>query len=385
MQLKRFRSLVTAPGPFASVYFDDSRDTADAVELLQARWRDIRARLERLGADEDAVATLERAVLQHKPPVGRRGRAVIASDDQILVNESLASPPPSTVVRWSDYPYLLPLASLEMWRPTYVFAAIDHAGADISLHEGDIVKSETVSGGGYPVHKPVTAGWSGYGDFQRTTEEAVRMNVRAVVDRLTHLVDQTGAEAVFVCGEVSARAAVVSALPDRVAARAFQLQAGARTSRVDDNHIRDVIETEFAWRRAAEISGIAERFAAQTGRNSGLAVEGLAPVCAALRAGDVDTLIVGRVGNTTVVTGKSRVTVAADADALSELGEPVYRVARADEALPFAAIAVGAALVPATRRLTRYDSRPEQKRVDDDGQESRQTHKPRWVAIVRVV
>ena len=355
MQMKRFRSLLTAPGSFTSLYFDDSRITADAVEQLQHRWRDIRGQLERLGAEENVVVALERAVLYRKPPVGRRGRAVIASGEHILVNESLASPPPATVVRRSDYPYLLPLAALEIRRPTYVFAAIDHVGADITVHEDGIVKSETISGGGYPVHKPVTAGWSGYGDFQRTADEAVRMNVRAVADRLTQLVDQTGAEAVFVCGEVSARTAVVSALPNRVAARVSQLHAGARTSRVDDDHIRELIETEFARRRDAEISAIAEGFAIETGRKSGLAAEGLAAVCAALRAGEVDTLIVGEMGDATVVTGKSRFTVAPDADALSELGEPVYRVARADEALPFAAIAIGAELVPAPSQLAPAD------------------------------
>ncbi len=31
MESERFRPLVTAKGPFVSVYFDDSRDTADAV------------------------------------------------------------------------------------------------------------------------------------------------------------------------------------------------------------------------------------------------------------------------------------------------------------------------------------------------------------------
>ncbi len=43
--------------------------------------------------------------------------------------------------------------------------------------------------------------------------------------------------------------------------------------------------------------------------------------------------------------------MAPDADTLSDFGEPVHRVARADEALPFAAIAVGASLVVAGDRI----------------------------------
>ena len=301
MESERFRSLTTAQGPFASVYVDDSRDSAEAVAQLEARWRDVRRHLEDKGADEDVIVRLENAILHAQPAVGRQGRGVIATHDGVLINEHLLRPPLATVLRISDYPYIMPLTALGTWRPTYVFAAVDHVGADITLHqhEVDTVRSESVDGGGYPVHKPVTAGWSGYGDFQRTTEEAVRMNVRAVADRLTELVDETGAELVFVCGEVRSRTDVVSALPDRVAARVSQLHAGARGSRIGEDEICDLIDAEFERRRRVEVADIAERFQSEIGRRSGLAAEGLAAVCAALRAGDVDTLIVGELGDAT--------------------------------------------------------------------------------------
>lgn len=345
MQLQRFRSLVRAQGPFASVYFDDSHDTADAVEQSETRWRDLRRHLEHQGAPEDVVAVLEQAVLHHRPPAGRRGHAVIADRDGALINEHLLEPPPMPLVRWSEYPFVLPLADLEIWRPTYVLAGVDHLGADITLHQGDLIRSETVDGQGYPVHKPATAGWSGYGDFTRTTEEAARMNVRAVAQRLTELVDDTKSEAVFLCGEVRSRTDLVSALPDRVATRVVHLHAGARHSRIDHDQIRDLIDAEFARRRRADVADVTERFRAELGRGSGLAAEGLAAVCAAVRSGDIDTLIIGEPGDATVVTGEALTTIAPDADGLSELGEAVRRVARADEALPFAAIGVDASLV----------------------------------------
>lgn len=355
MQTVRFHSLVRVSGPLASVYFDDSHDTLDAVERLETTWRNIRTGLEDRNVDQDVIAVLESAVRQRPPTVGRRGRALIATRDRVLVDESLTSPPPETVLRWSDYPYLVPLIELEMRYPTYVLAAVDRTGAEVTVHQGDVVKSETVAGGGYPVHKPVTAGWSGYGDFQRTTDEAIRMNVRAVVDHLTAVVDETDPEVVFLGGEMRSRTAVLSALPLRVAERVSQLHAGARTRGVDDDKIQDLIAAEFTRRRDAEMADAAERFQAQAARRSGLAAEGLAAVCAGLRAGDVDTLIVGELGSATVVAGEARTTIAPDADALSELGEPVQRVVRADEALPFAAVAVGARLVRADPRLTPAD------------------------------
>lgn len=45
MRSERLRWLVAAEGPFASVYFDDSHDTLDAVERREATWRDVRKHL----------------------------------------------------------------------------------------------------------------------------------------------------------------------------------------------------------------------------------------------------------------------------------------------------------------------------------------------------
>ncbi|KAA1249849.1 hypothetical protein F0Q45_12870 [Mycobacterium simiae] len=358
MRSERLRWLTRATGPFASVYFDDSHDTADATEQLEAKWRDIHRHLEDLRADAEVVGKVEEAVINHRPAVGRRGRAVIATNAQVLFNDQLVSPPPTTVVRLSDYPYVVPLIDRQMLRPTYVFAAVDHTGADVRLYRGDSFSSSSIDGGGYPIHKPVTAGWNGYGDFQHTTEEAIRMNCRAVADHLTRLVDQADPEVVFVCGEVRSRSDLVSALPQRAAQRVSQLPAGARGARnggLGDDEIRELTEAEFNRQRCAEIDDVMRRFEAEMGRGSGLAAEGVAAVCAALRDGDVDTLIVGNLGDATVVTGAALTTVAPNADVLSELGEPVARVARADEALPFAAIAVDASLVRADAQVSPVD------------------------------
>jgi hypothetical protein len=337
------------------VYFDDSHDTADAAEQLETKWHDIHKHLETRGAGRAVIDKLEEAVLNHRPAVGRRGRAVIATSDQVLVNERLISPPPATVFRLSDYPYIVPLIELEMQQPSYVFAAVDHAGADITLYQGGTISSTTIEGGGYPVHKPATAGWNGYGDFQHTTEEAIRMNCRAVADQVTRLVDKADPKVVFLRGEVRSRTGVVSELPQRVSQRVSQLHVGTRKSGIDSEEIRHLTAAEFARRRGIEMTDIADRFEAEGGRCSGMAAEGLADVCAALRDGDVDTLIVGQLGDATVVTGKALTMVAPDADVLSELGEPVERVARADEALPFTAIAVGASLVRADHRIAPAD------------------------------
>ena len=61
MDSERFRKLLDAPGPFASVYFDDSHDTHDAEAQLELKWRAVRERLEEQGADESVTNAIETA------------------------------------------------------------------------------------------------------------------------------------------------------------------------------------------------------------------------------------------------------------------------------------------------------------------------------------
>ena len=238
-----------------------------------------------------------------------------------------------------------------MWRPVYIFAAVDHAGADITLHQGDTVRSETVDGGGYPVHKPASAGWNGYGDLQHTTEEAVRMNVRAVARSPHRTGGRNGRRGGvrlrrgpfahrlwFRSCPIAWPRGCRSCTPEHVAAVSARARSAGRLRRSSSG--------AAAARSPRSPTGSAARRDAGPGwpqRASGA-------VCAALREGAVDTLIVGDLGDATVVTGEDRTIVAPDADVLSELGEAVHRVVRADEALPFAAIAVGAAAGSCRRR-----------------------------------
>lgn len=74
-----------------------------------------------------------------------------------------------------------------------------------------------------------------------------------------------------------------------------------------------------------------------------------------MRQGAVDTLIVGDIGDATVVTDEGLTTVAPDADVLSEQGAAPAKTLRADEALPLLAISVGASLVRTDERMAPAD------------------------------
>jgi peptide chain release factor subunit 1 len=345
MHAERFRHLLTAKGPFASVYFDDSHNTADAAMQLELKWRRIAERLDEQGVGAELLAGLERAVLNVRPPVGRSGRGVIGSVEGVLLNEHLIRPVPATEIRVSELPYIVPVVELGQERANYVVVAVDHAGGDITLYHDGTAGSESVDGGGYPVHKAASPENRGYGDTAPRTEEQVRKNIRAVADRLTSVADESAADVVFVIGEVRSRTDLIAELPERVVDRVVQLRVGARRSGVDTQEVRRDIDAEFLRRRQAAIDSAVERFRAAIG--SGHAVEGLPEVCDALRQGAVDTLIIGDLQDATVVADDDLATVAPNADALSELGAAPTRTLRADEALPLLAVSIDASLLGA--------------------------------------
>ncbi len=135
----------------------------------------------------------------------------------------------------------------------------------------------------------------------------------------------------------------------------MELQVGARHSGQDFDKVHQAIEATLIKRQLATIDDAAQRFTAEVGRQSGLAADGLGPVCSGLRQGAVDTLIIGDLGEETVVTDEALTTLAPNADVLSEQGAAAARTLRADEALPMFAVSVGASLVRTDERIAPAD------------------------------
>lgn len=354
MHSDHFRTLLASQGPYGSVYFDDSYDTEDADRQIELRWRALREQLEQQGAEPAITDRIGRAIEDAAPAIGRSGRALVASAEGVLVNEHLIRPM-SSIVRVSALPYIVPVVEHGVDRATYAVVIVDHAGADITLYRDGVSVADTVDAGAYPVHKASSAESAGYGDPQRTAESARHQNMRAVATRLAELVDDVDPEALFVVGEVQSRADLAAELPKRVATRVTELHVGARRSGFDDDELWHEIGQAFQRRRLEDIDDAAQRFSAEVGRESGLAVQGLHSVTAALRAGAVETLIIGELGDETVVAGDDITMVAPNENVLSELGTAPTRTLRADEALPMMAIATDASLVRTDERIAPTD------------------------------
>jgi peptide chain release factor subunit 1 len=341
MDSERLRPLLTVPGPFASVYFEDSHDTQDADTQLELRWRGLREQLEELGVDESVTADMERAVLDVRPPIGRSGRGIIAGADGVILNEHLIHPTAAPIVRLSKLPYVIPIVEHGFQDVSYLLVEVDHTGGDITVHGSASERTKAVD--------------AEDGDSQLRTDEAASKNLRAVADRVEELIADAGPEAVFVVGEVRSRSEFLATLPHQVKTLAVELQVGARHSGHDSDKVHQAVEAELLKRRLAAIDDVAQRFTAEVGRQSGLAAEGLGPVCSGLRQGAVDTLIIGEIGEGTVVADEDLTTLAPNADVLSEQGAAAARTLRADEALPMFAVSVGASLVRTDERIAPAD------------------------------
>jgi peptide chain release factor subunit 1 len=224
VQSARFRPLLDTPGPFASVYFEDSHS-----------WRGVREQLEEQGVEESVTADIEKTVLQRRAPAGGGGRAVVAGANGVVLDERLLRPIIAPVVRVSELPYLVPIVERGFEQPNYLVAVVDHAGADITAHVNGSRCSEAID------------------DFSED--------------------DFSEFAAVFVVGEMRSRSDLVAALPDRVGERAIPLQVGAGNSghggRGDHNveEIHRAIDATFRRRQLRVIDHAAARLARRSAGN----------------------------------------------------------------------------------------------------------------------
>jgi Bacterial archaeo-eukaryotic release factor family 2 len=342
------RELVRRPGPFASVYLEFSHDTEDAQGQLELRRRSVRQALQERGADQETVAAIDDAIANHEPAVGRAGLALVGAGGELLVDELLRSVPPLPVARYSELPYLLPLAELMEPPVPHVVVVVDKVGADfLAVDEhGRVVTQEQVEGTEHPVHKVRGGGWS-HLSMQRRVEETVKQNLQAVAEETARLARAVGARAVIVAGEVQARSGLLAALPHPASEVAVEAEAGTRAAGADEDALRREVDRIVTGIREADRRDLLETYQAEANQDGGRAVQGLPATAAALREANVEVLLVdpGRVEGETLWTAHGEPALVGVADQeLREQGVADIEERPADEVIPLAAIAVGASV-----------------------------------------
>ncbi|MFD2420117.1 Rv2629 family ribosome hibernation factor [Amycolatopsis pigmentata] len=351
MHTASLRTLTEDEGPFVSVHIDESHDTEDAAKRLRLRLKEVEAELDEQGADRPTTDAVLRAIQESPPPVGSAGRSVIAAHGRVLLDRRLAAPPPAQVARFSALPYLLPVFSHTVEEPDHVVVLVDRTGADITVHHADgSVETETAHGREHPVHK-VRGGGPGHRDIQHRAEETARHNLEEVAEQVAKAVERARARLVVLAGEVQARSALHDLLPEPVRRITSAVDEGGRGPGASEAGLDRRIHELLVGRQLAVLDDAAERFRAESGRESGLAVGGLRGVTDALAEANVATVLIGDPPEATVFTGPEPTQIGVEKPRLEAVGVASPSERRADEAIPFAAIAVGADVVVMDERL----------------------------------
>ncbi|WP_052313843.1 baeRF2 domain-containing protein [Nocardia thailandica] len=321
------RQIAERRGPFAVVCLDVSHDTEDAARQLDLRRKSVCDKLLDAGATANMLALFERAIRDDPPVVGRGGRLLILDDHGVHADEVLPDPPAAEVVRVSSLPYLLPLVEQYGSAPVpHVVAVVDRAGCDLRTDDGH---------GNTETHRDLTD----------------------AAHRVAWEAQEVGAEVIVLAGEVAARAALHRDLPtdDNV----VEVEAGGRAAGADRDALDAAVAEVLDAERRKHHDEVLETFATEYGREDGLAVAGLAETTAALRMANVDQLLIDAdaLGDRAVQVGADRAQVGVDADGPAGWsgGSGPRQTCRADEALPVAALLMGAEIVCAPGELPSDD------------------------------
>jgi hypothetical protein len=352
MHLRFLKDLTAHPGPFATVLLDASHDTEDAAAQDDLRWASARAELAGAGADDATLTALDAALAADAPGRGRTGRALVAAGGEVLLDRLLPAPPDRPGTTWAPLPDLLPVLLALPEPVTAVVVRLDKFGGEIAVSgaDGDPEPVDSVDGTHHQMHK-VRGGGMANRRMQEKVEENWRRNVAALAERVDHHVTTTGAGLLVVAGEVQSRTLLREALSERAAGIAVDVESSGTSpggGGEDDAALAAAVADAERDAGTATRHAAIEQLQLALGRGEGLAVQGLADVLAALRAEQVETLLVD--GSTSreqpVFFSDAPAQVALDRADLEALGVEPQGPAAADAALVRAAAAQDAALVP---------------------------------------
>lgn len=356
MELGFLNPIIDRPGPWASVYFDTDWITEDAATRHELAARQVRDRLKEQGADDRTCRAVYDALVSLPRSSRTPGRALFATDGEVVLDEPLASPPPGgQQAVWEPLPHTTPLLDLMDAAPSCLVARVDRVGADLELRgPGGTRDLGQVQGDDHPLHVTPSSSWHER-HFQNSVENTWERNAATVADALRERRAETGAELLVLAGDGRECRAVHDRLAPELKERCFVAEHGVRgagrnqaeSERKLDREI-EAIRADHVRRHAAEVM---ERFRAwrvptDDGRVG--AAEGVPALVDAVREHRVAALLVRPDGpdlHREVWVGDGPDQVAVRRNDVQYLGDTRPVSARADDALLRAAVAGGAEVI----------------------------------------
>ncbi|MFJ6211762.1 hypothetical protein ACIQGZ_00190 [Streptomyces sp. NPDC092296] len=309
METGFLRPLLDHHGPWASVYLDTSRETADAAKLQQLRVRAVAESLLAQGADDRTRQAVLDRLTEEAVSRAPAGRAVFAAHGEVVLDLPLDVSPTAVETAWSALPHIAPLVGLLDDDPLCLVAYVDRGGADLELrHPRGNRSLGSVDGRDFQArgHRTVPADRAEWHYRNRVEEQ--RKRVAGQVDgELARRFAQSGAELLVLCGDPKDQRAVHQRLPEPLRAATIQVDGGSRgagaSKRLLDQEIIAACEQYTGQRLTEALS----RFHAGRGRPGehgalgpdsapGGAAEGVPAVVDAARSRQVAALLLAEQG-----------------------------------------------------------------------------------------
>ena len=338
-------------GPFVTVWLDATRSTENGAREVELRWADVRSELAAGATDVDEAtqAAIGEAILADRTS-GPHGLLVVAAGGRVWLAAPLRETPARSTATVAPLPRLMPyLADRALGLPHLVVVA-DRTGADILVVDsGGRTAHDTVEGSTeYPLHRTATADWSER-HFQLRVENTWESNARDVAEAVQRHVARDRVRLVVVAGDVRARSLVADELGrlSGVSVRVIEEGGRAAGSSTDalERAVHDQVLHEI-WHERREVLAHLQQ---NLGRRE-YAVAGVQPVIEALRAAQVDTVVLADDPSSTITAWvgpeATQFGLAERADQeTTAFGLSGTEVDRFDSALVRAAAGTGAQLV----------------------------------------
>lgn len=297
MQLTTLRSIFEQAGPFATVYLEARSPGADAAGQMRLRWRALRERLESVGAAGGAIDVLAAELDRDVPGEEQAdGRVLVAGAERVVLDAAWdAAIGAGDAAHWQELPDLGPYVREALRSVRALIVAADQHSARVrqevvaEQHEPRTLDEQHVEGSAVEqVHKPRGQDLA-HKRIQRRADEAAGQNARDIVERVRKIASEFRPHVLVLAGEVQARQALRTELPEELARVAVETDRGgggdeASAMALADELLR--IAGEYSEQAAEQRT---ERWQGALAHE--LAVQGAHEAAHAVEQGAVETLL----------------------------------------------------------------------------------------------
>jgi hypothetical protein len=293
MKTTRIADLYAAPGPFASVHIDVSRDSENAEQLVELQARAVADQLREQGAPDDVVKVLQELLVENTHTPAPVSRTIVATTSAEVVFDKLVhenTEHPSAT--WGPLPDVGAWLQSEDSNTPFVLAVVNHEGGDVRTYVTDAAEptAETSVGESSEIINKVKGGGWGHMRYQNASENVWSDNAEAVVDEIrTHV--RKGYRLVLLAGDPKSRSMVRELLGDSGPAELLDIEeGGGRTEDGGDEALQEAIRQRLAEHAVAHRLEVSHELKDRLGRDHAVAT-GVRDVADAFVRGQVDTLL----------------------------------------------------------------------------------------------